>query len=133
MDVEKYIKCSSDPELHLNRPSIYLQNCLYLDSGNLQDLSLRSLIAPASCNMFLNLVIFVAGVVAFTIPEGQADGVYQVSYDASGTEIHTLISYDDTASGLESSAKFDKRSFTSGAASKSDHTVGYEYSTGLRR
>lgn len=83
--------------------------------------------------MLLKLVLlFVAGVVAFTIPEGQADGVYQVSYDASGAEIHTLISSDASANGLENSAKFEKRSFTSGTASKSNHTVGYKYSTELK-
>jgi hypothetical protein len=83
--------------------------------------------------MLLKLVLlFVAGVVAFTIPDGQADGVYQVSYDASGTEIHTLINYDATASGLENSAKFEKRSFTSGTASKTNPILAYKYSTKLK-
>lgn len=39
----------------------------------------------------LNLALFAAPIFAFTIPDGQPDGLYGVSYDADGKEIHTLI------------------------------------------
>lgn len=78
------------------------------------------------------VLLFVAGVVTFTIPDGQPNGIYEVSYDASGVETHTLISHNVTSRGLVNSAKFPKRSFSSGAASKFASAVLYRCSiTGL--
>lgn len=38
----------------------------------------------------LSLALLAAPILAFTIPEGQAEGLYQVSYE-NGEEIHTFI------------------------------------------
>ncbi|KAI0401898.1 hypothetical protein F4802DRAFT_600582 [Xylaria palmicola] len=41
---------------------------------------------------FASLIpLLISSTKAFTIPEGQPDGVYQVTKDANGTEIHTLL------------------------------------------
>lgn len=57
-------------------------------------------------------MLLAAPIMAFTIPEGQANGVYQVSY-VDGQEIHTFVRENDlsntTASALTkpaNSAKF---------------------------
>lgn len=41
--------------------------------------------------MRLSLILFAASVAAFTIPDGQPDGVYSVDIDASGNEVHTFL------------------------------------------
>lgn len=41
--------------------------------------------------MRLSLILFAASVVAFTIPDGQPDGVYSVDIDADGNEVHTFL------------------------------------------
>ena len=38
------------------------------------------------------LLLLAATALSFTIPAGQKDGVYSVSIDASGSEVHTLLS-----------------------------------------
>jgi hypothetical protein len=40
---------------------------------------------------FQSLLLLASGALAFTIPEGQANGVYEVSYDADGVEKHTRL------------------------------------------
>lgn len=45
-------------------------------------------------NMLLSKIVqlaFVLSASCFTIPEGQADGVYSVSVNEDGTEVHTLL------------------------------------------
>jgi len=44
--------------------------------------------------MLLNMVfLFAATVLSFTIPDGQANGVYMVEYDPEGGETHTFLSH----------------------------------------
>lgn len=60
----------------------------------------------------VQLMLLAAPILAFTIPEGQAEGVYQVSYDAEGKETHTFVRANDLANTTElspptvNSAKF---------------------------
>jgi hypothetical protein len=70
---------------------------------------------------FSSIVLFAVGIVAFTIPDGQPNGVYEAYIAADGTEVHELI-MDAPGSGSAegdiaiasatiSSAKFAKRDF----------------------
>ena len=45
----------------------------------------------------IQVLLLASGAAAFTIPEGQANGVYAVSYEEDGTEIHELIGAPSTA------------------------------------
>ncbi|KAE9364338.1 hypothetical protein N431DRAFT_488914 [Stipitochalara longipes BDJ] len=45
----------------------------------------------------VKLFLLASGATAFTIPEGQANGVYAVSYAEDGTELHELIGAPSTA------------------------------------
>lgn len=40
---------------------------------------------------FTALILLIAGAAAYTIPEGQADGTYEVYMAPDGTEVHTLV------------------------------------------
>lgn len=64
-------------------------------------------------------LLLASPIFAFTIPEGQASGLYSVSYDEDGKETHTLVRLSDPnevipTQGLTNSAKFkfEKRDFT---------------------
>ena len=60
---------------------------------------------------FTQIALLSSPILAFTIPKGQTDGVYQVSY-VDGQEIHTLVNQTDQTAqsspspGLSASAKF---------------------------
>lgn len=60
---------------------------------------------------FTQIALLSSPILAFTIPKGQTDGVYQVSY-VDGQEIHTLVNQTDqtaqpsSSPGLTASAKF---------------------------
>lgn len=57
------------------------------------------------------LLLLAAATNAFSIPQGQADGVYEVSYHNNGTEMHQFIGKLDTITTIQGvqSAKFGKR------------------------
>lgn len=64
---------------------------------------------------FSYLIILATATNAFIIPQGQVDGVYEVSYHQNGSEIHTFLGkhHNTTVPAKVNSSKFGKRSLGS--------------------
>lgn len=58
---------------------------------------------------FTPLVLLAAGAIAWTVPKGQPDGVYEVHTEPDGTEIHTFLRglYDSVESRTPVPEKFN--------------------------
>ena len=74
-----------------------------------------------------NLALFIGAVAGFTIPQGQPDGVYAVSSDAKGVDVHTFLSAPvnstEALSISATAAKFPRR----GLAARQTQEIGCQH------
>ncbi|KAJ7035491.1 hypothetical protein C8F04DRAFT_530881 [Mycena alexandri] len=87
---------------------------------------------------FALLSLFVSAVVCFTVPTNQPAGVYMVTYNADGTETHSLLSLTETnvtvpaatARSVSPSAKFGASKRQIGGGTNAIFCGGYELNHG---